>query len=98
MILQHKKADDYVIATGNTNSVRDFVITAFMHAGINIIWKGTGLKEVGINEADCQILIEFSEHYIRPFDVELLVGDYSKAKKILGWTGNQIQRTRKDND
>jgi GDPmannose 4,6-dehydratase len=85
MMLQYKKADDYVLATGKKISVRKFVEMAFSEVGITIQWKGKGVNEKGINKADGKILIEIDERYFRPTEVDLLVGDASKAYKTLGW-------------
>ena len=94
MILQHDKADDWVISTGRTVSVRDFVIKSFKVLGIEIEFKGSGLNEVGIVKTcknklcDLPIgkeILSIDERYYRPTEVDLLVGDSSKAKKELGW-------------
>jgi GDPmannose 4,6-dehydratase len=84
-ILQEKKPDDFVIATGEQYSVREFVTWAFEHVGITIIWKGKGLKEVGSNKATGEILVRVDERYYRPAEVETLLGDPSKAIKVLKW-------------
>ena len=85
MILQAKKADDYVIATGETHSVRDFTDYAFKHVGIDIEWKGEGVDEVGLDKSSGQVLIEVNPLYFRPTEVEFLLGNPEKAKKELGW-------------
>ncbi len=85
MMLQHDKADDYVLATGNGKSVREFVEQAFAHVGINIKWRGVALNEVGYNTKNNKTLICVDEHLFRPKDVNYLLGDASKAHKILGW-------------
>ena len=94
MILQHDKADDWVISTGRTVTVRDFVIKSFKVLGIEIEFKGTGLNEVGIvkkcnkKEFDLPVgkeVLSIDKKYYRPTEVDLLVGDSSKAKKELGW-------------
>jgi GDPmannose 4,6-dehydratase len=96
LILQQPKADDYVIATGATTSVREFMIRSFAHLGIEIGFKGTGVNEVGIVERvsaqaeECAVkagdsIIAIDPRYFRPTEVDLLHGDPSKAKKILGW-------------
>lgn len=86
MILQQKKPEDFVLATGETNSVRHFVELAFQEIGIEIEWKGKGLNEKGINRETGQILIEISSEFFRPAEVDHLVGDATKAKQQLGWT------------
>jgi GDPmannose 4,6-dehydratase len=85
LILQQKKADDFVIGTGEQHSVRQFVKWAFEHVDINIVWKGKGLKEVGINKKTGKTLVKIDGQYYRPAEVETLLGDASKAKKLLKW-------------
>ena len=94
MILQHKKAEDWVIATGKTTTIRDFVILAFKHVGIEIEFKGSGINEKAyvstcsnknFNLKIGKEILSVDSRYFRPTEVDLLVGDASKAKKILGW-------------
>jgi len=85
MMLQHNEPDDYVLATGEYHSVREFVELAFSYMNIKIIWKGIGVNEVGIDRETGKTLVKVSKHYYRPCEVEELLGDASKAKKILGW-------------
>ena len=85
MILQHDKPEDFVIATGNTYTVRCLCEKMFKHCGINLEWNGTGINEVGIDADTGNEIINIDEYYYRPTEVDILVGDYSKAKKILGW-------------
>lgn len=85
LMLQQEKAEDYVIATGETHTVREFVELAFMEVGIKITWSGKGINEKGINEKNGKVLVEIDEKYFRPAEVELLHGDPSKAEKELGW-------------
>lgn len=85
MMLQQKEADDYVLATGKKISVRKFAELAFAEAGITLTWKGSGVDEKGINSATKEVLIEIDKAYFRPSEVDLLVGDASKASKALGW-------------
>jgi GDPmannose 4,6-dehydratase len=85
MMMQVEKPDDYVLATGKKVSVRNFVEMAFTEVGIKLEWKGTGIKEKGINAANGKTLIEIDPKYFRPTEVDLLVGDASKAKKDFGW-------------
>lgn len=84
-ILQQKKPDDFVIATGEQHSVRDFVTWAFEYIGITIAWKGKGLHEVGTNKATGEVVVRLDERYYRPAEVETLLGDPSKAVKTLKW-------------
>ncbi len=84
-ILQQDKPDDYVLATGVKVSVRSFVEMAFKELGIIVEWKGTGVEEKGINKATGKTIVEIDERYFRPAEVDLLVGDASKARKELGW-------------
>jgi GDPmannose 4,6-dehydratase len=86
MMLQQEKPDDYVIATGETHSVREFVERACQVLDMELVWKGKGINEKGIDKKTGEIIIEIDPIYFRPAEVDLLVGDYSKAKKILGWT------------
>jgi GDPmannose 4,6-dehydratase len=85
-ILQQDEPDDYVLATGRTVSVRDFVSTAFKVAGIEIEWKGEGVDERGFERGTDRCLIEVDPRYFRPTEVDLLLGDPAKAKERLGWT------------
>jgi len=84
-ILQQDEPDDYVIATGETHSVREFAEKAFAEVGIELEWAGEGLQEVGINKKTGAVLIEVDPYYFRPTEVDLLIGDSSKAQKKLGW-------------
>lgn len=86
LMLQQDKPVDYVIATGRTSSVREFCELAFNEVGIEIAWEGCGIDEAGRDSKTGKILIEVSEKYFRPAEVDLLWGDPSKAKKELGWT------------
>ena len=86
LMLQQKSADDYVFATGKTLTVRYFVEKTFLQLGIKIIWKGKGLNEKGINEKTGKTLVKIDSRYFRPTEVDLLIGDATKAKKKLGWT------------
>jgi GDPmannose 4,6-dehydratase len=84
-MLQQDTAEDYVLATGTTTTVRDFVTMSFKEADIQIEWTGEGINEKGINKATKEILVEIDEKYFRPTEVDLLIGDPSKAKENLGW-------------
>jgi GDPmannose 4,6-dehydratase len=84
-ILQQPEPDDYVIASGETTSVRDFATLAFAHAGMKLRWEGTGLEERGIEEATGKVRVAVDPAYFRPTEVDLLIGDPSKAKEKLNW-------------
>jgi len=85
MMLQQDKPDDYVIATGETHTVREFIEEACKILDIDLEWKGKGVNEKGINKKTGKVIIEIDPRYFRPTDVQLLLGDASKAKEILGW-------------
>lgn len=85
LMLQQKKPDDYVLATNEAHSVREFVEEAARHLGMQILWKGSGLAEKGIDKISGKTIIEIDERYFRPTEVDVLLGDYSKAKKELNW-------------
>ncbi|GLX67371.1 GDP-mannose 4,6-dehydratase [Paenibacillus glycanilyticus] len=85
LILQHNKAEDFVIATGEMHSVREFVELALKHVGINIEWQGNGVDEKGINLATGEVIVEVDPTLFRPAEVEQLLGDPTKAKTLLGW-------------
>ena len=85
LILQQDKPQDYVIATGETHTVREFVELSFKEVGIDIEWQGTGVNEKGMDSKTSNVLVEIDEKYFRPAEVELLLGDPSKAEKELGW-------------
>lgn len=85
LILQQPNPDDFVIATGEYHSVREFTTLAFSHVGINLRWEGKGVDEKGIDSATGRVLVEVDPRFFRPADVEQLLGDPSKARKVLGW-------------
>jgi GDPmannose 4,6-dehydratase len=85
LMLQQDQPKDYVIATGETHTVREFVELAFKEVGIEIKWKGFGVDEKGVDVKTNRVLVEVSESYFRPAEVEILWGDPSKAEKELGW-------------
>ncbi|MDA8691294.1 GDP-mannose 4,6-dehydratase [Candidatus Pelagibacter bacterium] len=84
-ILQQKKPDDYVIATRTSHSVKDFINICAKKLDIKLIWKNKGLNEVGINKANNKIIIKIDKKYFRETEVDDLIGNYSKAKKLLKW-------------
>jgi GDPmannose 4,6-dehydratase len=84
-MLQQKTPDNYVLATGETHAVREFVELAFEEIGIKILWKGSGIDEIGINSSTGETLVQVNKNYYRDIDIECLIGDASKAKSKLGW-------------
>ena len=85
LMLQHDTPEDFVIATGEQHSVREFTDRAFREVGINLRWEGEGINERGIDTATGRVLVEVDPKYFRPAEVETLLGDPAKAKKLLGW-------------
>jgi GDPmannose 4,6-dehydratase len=85
LMLQQDKPDDYVLATGETTEVRQFITWAFEDVGINLEWKGTGVEEKGYDQLSGKVVVEIDPRYFRPTEVELLIGDPSKAHQQLGW-------------
>jgi GDPmannose 4,6-dehydratase len=85
LMLQQSEADDYVIATGETHSIREFVEAAFSHVGMKIIWRGSGAEETGIDEGSGKTVIRVNPKFFRPAEVELLLGNPAKAERVLGW-------------
>ena len=85
LILQQDEPDDYVIATGKQHSVREFIVAAAGELGMDIEWKGSGLDEVGIDRNTGREIVAVDPRYFRPTEVDTLLGDPSKAKKVLGW-------------
>jgi GDPmannose 4,6-dehydratase len=85
LMLQQEKADDYVLATGETHSVRKFVELAFGECGISLRWEGEGVNEKGINVSSNEVIVEVDPKYFRPTEVDLLIGNPAKAQKELGW-------------
>lgn len=86
LMLQQEKPDDFVIATGEQHSVREFVTLAAKELGIEIVWKGSGIDEKGYDATSGKVIVAVDPKYFRPTEVETLLGDPSKAEKILGWT------------
>ena len=85
-IMNHTEADDFVLATGETHTVRSFVEKAFNAVDIAVAWTGSGVEEKGIRKDTGEVLVEVDPRYFRPTEVDLLIGDPSKAKEKLGWT------------
>ena len=85
-MLQQPEPDDYVLATGETRSVREFIEHAFSAAGITVVWRGTGLHEQGYDAASGKLLVDVDPQFFRPAEVDVLLGDSSKARQKLGWS------------
>ena len=86
LMLQQEKPDDYVVATGETHSVREFIEKAGTKLGFDIVWEGVGLGEKGIDKKSGRVVVEVDPAYFRPAEVDVLMGDASKAKAKLGWS------------
>lgn len=84
-MLQQEQPEDFVLATGETTTVREFVELAFAELDMPIKWEGSGVKEIGRDQKSGKIIIEVSPEFFRPAEVDLLIGDASKAKEKLGW-------------
>ncbi len=89
LMLQHPVPEDFVIATGEMHTVREFCTLAFREAGIDLRWEGNGVDEKGIDTRSGKVLVEVDPKYFRPAEVEQLLGDPTKAKTLLGWTPRQ---------
>ena len=85
LMLQQPSPDDYVIGTGETHSVREFVELAFKFADIDIVWRGDGLSEQGVDDATGKVLVEVDKRFFRPAEVDILIADTTKARQQLGW-------------
>lgn len=85
LMLQQESPDDYVLATGETHSVREFIELSFAETGRTIVWSGTGVGEVGKDSKTGAVLVQIDPRYFRPTEVDLLIGDPSKANRVLGW-------------
>ena len=85
LMLQQEKADDYVIATNETRTVREFVEKSFSHAGIDIVWQGEGINEIGIDKATNKTVVKINPKFFRPAEVDILLGNPEKAEKELNW-------------
>ena len=84
-IIEHSEPDDFVVSTGESHTNREFIEEACKHIGVEIEWKGTGKDEVGIDKKTGKIVVQIDQKYFRPSEVDLLLGDSTKAKNILGW-------------
>ena len=84
-MLQHDEPSDYVVATGETRTVRDFATRAFARANVPLEWEGEGADEIGRHARNGSVLVRVDPRYFRPAEVELLLGDPTKAKAVLGW-------------
>lgn len=89
-IVQHDEADDFVLATGEAQTVRSFVDAAFKEVGTDIEWSGEGLDEIGADKASGKLLVRVDPRYFRPTEVDILIGDPSKAKEKLGWSASTL--------
>ncbi len=85
LMLQQDEPDDYIIATGESHTVREFTEKAFKEVGIGIEWKGEGIEEVGVDDKNGRVIVEIDPRYFRPTEVDYLQGDASKAREKLGW-------------
>jgi len=85
LMLQQDKPDDYVIATGETHTVKEFVDLTFKELGMDLVWEGEGLEEKGIDPKTGKVRVQIDPYYFRPTEVDLLIGDPSKAERELGW-------------
>jgi GDP-D-mannose dehydratase len=85
LMLQQETPDDYVLATGETHSVREFVEKASLVAGFDVEWVGEAQNTKGIDKKSGKVIVEVSKKFYRPAEVDLLIGDYTKAKQKLGW-------------
>jgi GDPmannose 4,6-dehydratase len=84
-MLMSDTAQNYVIATGETHSVREYVELAFREIGINVEWQGSGKDEIGVDRNSGNVLVQVNPKYYRDIDIECLIGDASKARRELGW-------------
>ena len=94
MMLQHDQPEDFVIATGQMHTVREFCTLAFKEVGIGLRWEGEGIGEKGIDGKTGHVLVEVDPKYFRPAEVEQLLGDPTKAKTLLGWNPNKTSFER----
>lgn len=85
LMLQQPEPADFIIATNETHSVREFVESAFKYAGFDIVWEGRGTEEKGLDRKTGRVMVEISEEFFRPAEVDILIGDYKRAQEKLGW-------------
>ncbi|MEK7603242.1 MAG: GDP-mannose 4,6-dehydratase, partial [Patescibacteria group bacterium] len=85
MMLQHKTPDDFVLATGETHTIREFCQMAFTEIGIELVWKGSGIDEKGLDKSNGKVLVKINSEFFRPAEVDILLGNPEKAEKVLGW-------------
>lgn len=85
LMLQQPEPEDFVIATKETHSVREFIESAFKYAGFELVWEGSGTEEKGLDRKTGRVMVEVSPEFFRPAEVDLLIGDYKKAQEKLGW-------------
>jgi GDPmannose 4,6-dehydratase len=101
-MVQHETPDDFILSTGEMHSVKEFIQEAFVLKGFNIKWKNEGVNEIGYDEKTKKELIFVDSRYFRPAEVELLLGDSTKAKELLGWspkiTFKQLVKEMVDHD
>jgi GDPmannose 4,6-dehydratase len=91
-MLQQEKPEDFILATGETHSVKEFIDTVFNELDMDLVWKGKDEKEVGISQKGGKVMIEVDPRYYRPTEVELLIGNPAKAKEVLGWASKTTFR------
>ena len=91
-MLQQEKPEDFILATGETHSVKEFIDTVFNELDMDLVWKGKDEKEVGISQKGGKVMIEVYPRYYRPTEVELLIGNPAKAKEVLGWASKTTFR------
>ncbi len=85
LMLQQDEPDDYVLATGEHHSVREFVELAFSQTGRYLVWRGEGIEEIGVDASTGETLVEVDPAFFRPTDISITIGDASKAQRVLGW-------------
>lgn len=85
LMLQQPEPEDFIVATNETHSVREFVESAFKYAGFDIVWEGRGTEEKGLDRKTGRVMVEISEEFFRPAEVDILIGDYKRAQEKLGW-------------
>jgi len=102
LILQQDQPDDYVIATGESHTVREFIELAFRQVGIDIAWQGSGIDEIGLNKATGEALVKIDPQYFRPSEVDYVLGDATKAFTLFGWKSttsfNELVKIMVEND